>query len=173
MSIGMHYSIEANVKTNCQDNFPSGLSFFFEQVGGYGDKSMVSQTESILGIDLSTFQEYDFIDNEEPSEKYWKDITQFESVIDAFISKIEANPTYYQKVKYNPIILGPAFSTDLTEMKKIQQKREEYENHPMYGYPNDDEYLSSNAILNDLETLKKILKCYKDNGATKIKLSYD
>lgn len=173
ITIGMHYSIEADIKTNCQDNFPTGLSFFFEQIGGFGDNSMVSQTERILDIDLSTFQEYDFIDNEESSEKYWKDITQFEFVIDEFISKMKANPTYHEKIKYNPIELGPAFSTDSNEMKKIEQKREEYENHPMYGYPNDNKYLSSNAILNDLETLKKILKCYKKSGATKIKLSYD
>lgn len=173
INIGMDYSIEANVKTNCQDNFPSGLSFFFEQVGGYGDKSMVSQVERILNIDLSTFQEYDFIDNEESSEKYWKNITKFESLIDKFISKIKANPKYYQKIKYNPIKLGVDFSSDPNEMKKIEQNQKEYENHPMYGYPNDNKYLSSKAILKDLETLKNILKCYKKSGATKIKLNYD
>ena len=61
--------------------------------------------------------------------------------------------------------------TDLSKIEIIKQK--EYENHPMYGYPNDNKYLSSKAILKDLETLKNILKCYKKSGATKIKLNYD
>ncbi len=91
---GMNYTIEANVKTKCKDDFTSSLSFFFEQVEGFGDKSMVSQVEKILTIDLSTFQEYDYMDNEESSEKYWKDIRKFEAVIDKLLLKINANPKY-------------------------------------------------------------------------------
>ena len=169
----MNYSIEANVETKCKDDFPPRLSFFFEQIGGFGDKSMVSQVEKILNIDLSTFQEYDFIDNEGSSEKYWKNITKFELVIDKFISKIKANPRYYEKVKYNPIKPEYAFSSDSNQMEKIKAKEQEYENHPMYGYPYDNKYLSTKAIIKDLETLKIILKCYKKSGATKIKLNYD
>ncbi|WP_347050608.1 hypothetical protein [Flavobacterium olei] len=58
-------------------------------------------------------------------------------------------------------------------MKKIKAKEQEYENNPMYGYRYDKKYLSSGALVEDLEILKNILKCYKKNGATKIKLSYD
>jgi hypothetical protein len=170
VNVGTEYSLEANVKTNCNDDFPPKLSFFFEQIGGFGDKSMVSQVEKILNIDLSIFQEYDFYDNEESSEKYWKNIIKFENVIDRLISKIKANPKYYEKLKYNPIKLEYAFSSDSNEMKKIKAEKQEYENHPMYGYPYDNKYLSTNAIVKDLETLKIILKCYKKNGATKIKL---
>jgi len=92
INVGMNYSIEANVKTKCNDDFPPRLSFFFEQIGGFGDKSMVTQVEKILNIDLSTFQEYDYMDNEESSDKYWKNITKFEAVIDKLIFKINANP---------------------------------------------------------------------------------
>ncbi|SCY98237.1 hypothetical protein SAMN02927916_4507 [Flavobacterium anhuiense] len=169
----MDYSIEANVKTKCKDNFPPRLSFFFEQIGGFGDKSMVAQVEKILKIDLSTFQDYDYMDNEESPDKYWKNITTFEAVINKLILKINTNPKYYEKVKYNPIKPEYAFSSDANEMKKIKAKEQEYENHPMYGYPYDNKYLSSGAIVEDLETLKDILKCYKKNGATKIKLSYN
>jgi hypothetical protein len=52
-------------------------------------------------------------------------------------------------------------------MKKIKAREQEYENHPMYGYPYDNKYLSTKAIVEDLEALKNILKCYKKNGATK------
>ena len=173
INVGMNYSIEANVKTKCKDDFPPRLSFFFEQIGGFGDKSMVIQVEKILNIDLSTFQEYDYMDNEESSEKYWKNITKFEAVIDKLIFKISANPKYYQKVKYNPIKPEYAFSSDPNEMKKIKAKEKEYENHPMYGYPYDNKYLSTKALVEDLEALKSILKCYKKNGASKIKLNYD
>nr|WP_315222603.1 hypothetical protein [uncultured Flavobacterium sp.] len=170
---GMNYTIEANVKTKCKDDFPSSLSFFFEQVGGFGDKSMVSQVEKILTIDLSTFQEYDYMDNEESSEKYWKDIRKFEAVIDKLLLKINANPKYYEKVKYNPIKPEYSFSSDPKERQKILKKEKEYENHPMYGYPNDNKYLSTKGLVEDLQFLKSILKCYKKNGATKIKLSYN
>lgn len=169
----MDYSIEANVKTECKDDFPPRLSFFFEQIGGFGDKSMVAQVEKILKIDLSTFQKYDYIDNEESSDQYWKNITTFEAVIDKLILRINTNPKYYEKVKYDPIKPEYAFSSDINEMKKIKAKEQEYENHPMYSYPYDNKYLSSGAIVEDLKTLKDILKCYKKNGATKIKLSYN
>lgn len=173
INLGMDYSIEANVKTKCKDDFPPRLSFFFEQIGGFGDKSMVAQVEKILKIDLSTFQDYDYMDNEESPDKYWKNITTFEAVINKLILKINTNPKYYEKVKYNPIKPEYAFSSDTNEMKKIKAKEQEYENHPMYGYPYDNKYLSSGAIVEDLEILKNMLKCYKKNGATKIKLSYD
>lgn len=173
INVGMSYSIEANVETKCKDDFPPGLSFFFEQIGGFGDKSMVTQVEKILDIDLSTFQEYDYMDNEDPSDKYWKNITKFEAVLDKLLLKISENPKYYQSVKYNPIQSEYAFSSDPNEMKNIKAKEQEYENHPMYGYPYDTKYLSTNAIVDDLQLLKSILKCYKKSGATKIKLNYE
>ncbi len=40
---------------------------FSEQIGGFGDKSMVTQVEKTLKIDISTFQEYDYMDNHQMS----------------------------------------------------------------------------------------------------------
>lgn len=144
-AMGMDYYISANIETDCSDNFPSGLSFFFEQVGGYGEKSMVSQVEQILDIDLSTFQKCDFMENEESDSTYWKDINEFESLIDLFLNKIDSSPQYYKEVKF----------------------------HPMYGYPNDHGYLSEGRIVDELKELKSLLTCYRKAGATKIKLNYD
>lgn len=168
---GMDYYIEANVKTNCKDDFPSGLSFFFEQAGGFGKKSMVSQVEKILKIDLSTFQDYDS-EAEENSSKYWRNINSFEKTIDNLLLKIKENPNYYKKVKYNPVYEDYAFSSDKKEMEKNKQKQKEYEENRLHGFPNDNGYLSSNKFAAELNQLKNILKCYKKQGATKIKLNY-
>lgn len=169
---GMDYYIKANVETNCKDDFPSELSFFFEQVGGFDEKSMVRQVEKILKIDLSTFQDYDF-DGEENPNKHWKNINAFEKIIDNLLLKIKANPNYYKKVKFNPIDSPDyGFSSDKKEMERMRQKQREYEKSRMFGFPSDNEYLSSNKFVTDLNQLKNILKCYKKYGATKIKLSY-
>jgi hypothetical protein len=172
-AMGMYYHITANVETECKDYFPSGLSFFFEQIGGYGEKSMVSQVEQILDIDLSTFQTYDFMENEESDSTYWKDINEFELIIDLFLKKIELEPDYYKRVKYNPIVPVYGFSTDSAKMAEMKKTQEEYENSPMYGYPNDRGFLSEGIIIMELKELKSLLTCYRKAGATMIKLSYD
>jgi hypothetical protein len=89
-----------------------------------------------------------------------------------FIKKIKDNPNYYKQIKYNPIEVIYGFSSDTLEMKRIIQTQKEHQKNPLFGYPNDHGYLSSNEILRDLETLKNTLNCYKKCGATKIKLTY-
>jgi hypothetical protein len=166
---GMDYYIEANVKTPCKDDFPSGLSFFFEQLGGFDEKSMVSQVEKILKIDLSTFQDYDF-DGEENPHKHWKNINAFEKTIDNLLLKIKADPDYYKKVKFNPIDPPEyGFSSDKKEMERMKQKQREYQKSTMFGFPKDNGYLSSNRFISDLNQLKNILKCYKKTGSNKNK----
>lgn len=167
----MDYYIEANVKTPCKDGFPSGLSFFFEQVGGYEEKSMASQVEKILKIDLSTFQEYDFEDSSMPN-KYWKNINVFEKTIDDLLFKIKGNPNYFKRVKYNPVYEDYVYSSDKKDMEKNLQKMKEYEKNPMHDYPYNNGYLNSNKFVAELNQLKALLKCYKKHGATKIKLTY-
>ncbi|MFD2161500.1 hypothetical protein ACFSJU_03795 [Paradesertivirga mongoliensis] len=108
----MYYSIEANVKTSCEGQFPEGLSHFFEQIGGYGDKSMASQVEKVLKIDLSLFQHYDFVDNPKPSSAYWLEIRKMQGLLSSLKSKIRANPNYHKHVKYNPVDAIYGFSTD-------------------------------------------------------------
>lgn len=167
---GMDYYIESNVKSTCKDDFPSGLSFFFEQVGGFGEKSMVSQVEKILKIDLSTFQDYD--SEGEENSRHWKNILVFEKTIDNLLLRIKANPNYYKKVKFNPIYEDYVYSSDKQEREKNKQKQREYEKSPLHGFPYDNGYLNSNKFVTELKQLKNILNCYKKNGATKIRLGY-
>lgn len=174
----MNYYISANIETECGDKFPSGLSFFFEQIGGYGDESMVSQVEKILEVDLSNFQEFTKMDDEDSDIVTWQSIEVFEQVINSLLTKIEDNPEYYKSVIYhpNPILPIDGYFTTPAEFEEVvkrrQKSQEEYEKHPMYGYPNDDGYLSSGEFVNDLKVLKSILECYVNAGATMIKLDY-
>ena len=55
--MGKDYYIFTDKETDCTDDFPEGLSNFFEQVGGFGDTAEAEQVSRILGIDLSIFQD--------------------------------------------------------------------------------------------------------------------
>lgn len=176
---GMNYYIEANVKNTCGTELMGGtyalsreFSNFFAAVNAYDNKSEIKQVEQILKIDLSTFQQYDYINKDAKIEIHWKDIYTFNKVLDNLLNKIKVNPSYYKKVKYNPVEAQHGFSTDSAEMQKIFAKQREHENHPMHGYPNDWSYLSSGQLVNDVKELKTILKCYMRSGATKIQLTY-
>jgi hypothetical protein len=168
----MSYFIEANIETNCEDRFPESMSYFFEQIGGYDEKSMVAQVESILKIDLSLFQHYDFPENPKPASLYWIEIKKMKALLKTLKSKIKANPDYYNEVKYNPVQAIWGISTDSIENARFKQAQVESEEHPMFGYPNDVGYLSSNTFLKDIYALEAILNCYSRKGATKVKLSY-
>lgn len=65
--MGMNYYIVPNKQTNCENNFGNGLSFFFEQIGGYGEAAEVEQVSKILSIDLSVFQDVEY-DPEDTAE---------------------------------------------------------------------------------------------------------
>jgi hypothetical protein len=169
----MYYSIEANVKTRCDDRFPEGLSHFFEQIGGYGEKSMVSQVEKVLKIDLSLFQHYDFVDNPKPSSAYWIEIKKMQGLLSTLNSKIRANPNYHTQLKYDPVEAIYGFSTDSAENERMNKTQQDHQKHPMFGYPNDHGYLSTSAFTEDISALETLLKCYSKNGATKVRLSYN
>ena len=59
-TIGMSYEIIPDKQTRCVNDFGNGLSFFFEQVGGYEETAEVEQVSRILKIDLSVFQDVDY-----------------------------------------------------------------------------------------------------------------
>ncbi len=86
--MGMSYYLVPDRQTNCKDDFGSGLTFFFEQVGGYGETAEVEQVSKILNIDLSIFQdvEYDPEDQAE-LEKHWHNLDTLTSIVSAFIAK--------------------------------------------------------------------------------------
>src|SRR5262245_53564802 len=80
-------------------SFPHGLSFFFEQVGGYGERAEVSQVSRILNIDLDLFQNVDFPENPN-SNKTWQTIDIIINKLNEFSQCIESNPQYFQKVSH-------------------------------------------------------------------------
>ncbi len=172
MPMSMNYIIEPDIETTCHERFPSGLSHFFEQVGAYDDQSEVRQVEKILDIDLSAFQQYDYIDDNGVLTHHWKGIKKLDRLLSGLLLKIQANPNYYQQVKYNPIVAVYGFSSDPAEMAAMEVTQQAHQNHPMFGYPNDHGYLEHSGLVKDVKALKALLHCYQKAGATKVALSY-
>lgn len=190
--MGMDYYIIPEEETACEDSFPDGLSFFFEQLGGYGEAAEVEQVSRILQIDLSVFQEISFEEDEGYDEDadnlggdehpegeasvIWHDTDKVTAVIDAFLAKIEAFPDYHEQVLHNPNRIQ-----DLESMRQIAaigdeaemvRQFQEMENQPLFAYPSDYGYLSQGEIIEDLENLRQTLACYKSNGVSRFKLLY-
>ncbi|MDT3403070.1 hypothetical protein [Mucilaginibacter terrae] len=176
---GMDYYIEANVKNVCGTKLMGGtyalsreFSDFFAAASAYDDKSEVMQVERILKVDLSTFQTYDSVDENGRIKTHWKDIRAFNKVLNNLLNKIKAHPSYYKKVKYNPIAADNIFTSDSSGIKQVPFDQQAYEDHPLHGYPNDWRYLKSGQLVKDVKDLKAILGCYMRSGATKIRLTY-
>ncbi len=174
--MGMRYHIKADKHTSCEGRFPDELSFFFEQIGGYGEKSEVAQVAEVLNINLSAFQQYDHgtedVDN---SLQLWKEIGPFTELVINFLARLEASPGYYTQVKHNAQLKQQneqLFTMGFSDNNKFLELIEEFESQPDYGYPSDYGYLSSGRILKDLRDLKNLLQCFRKNGASKIKLYY-
>jgi hypothetical protein len=186
--MGMDYYIIPENETHCEDSFPDGLSFFFEQVGGYGESAEVEQVSRILQIDLSVFQETSL--NEEAgfededgavyegneAQDIWHDTSAVAAIVDAFLAKIEAFPDYHEQVLHNP---NPKQDDDLlmqilalSDKSEMVRQFEALENQPLFSYPPDYGYLSQGKIVEDLKTLRQTLACYKSNGVIQFKLLY-
>ena len=176
--MGMSYDIIPNKETKCANDFGNGLSFFFEQVGGYGETAEVEQVSQILKIDLSIFQDIDYnYDDKNNITEHWHDIDSLVFIVDTFINKITTHPDYYKQVLHNPIDRNKQLDEE-SKLWEIQdttlrnQKIEEIHKQPFYYYPNDYGYLSKGRLLKDLQILKKTLECYKKNGVTKVRFEY-
>jgi hypothetical protein len=175
--MGMYYYIVPNKQTACKDDFSSQLSFFFEQVGGYGETAEVEQVSKILNIDLSIFQDvaYDMEDQAE-ADKHWHNIDGFTSIVDSFIAKIKAQPDYYNKVIHNPNKQKQDDEMSrliyMKDTAKAAKMIAELEKQPFYYYPPDYGYLSEGRILKDLQSLRTTFDCYQKNGVTKVRLEY-
>ena len=166
--MGMYYGITSNAKEKIKNlpYFPNGLSYFFEQIGGYGEESMVSQVEKILNIDLSNFQNYDFDDNDSDDD-CWQKIEEVEGIIEELLLKIKAKPNYFNEVKFYAGDYSQFFSMSSTEWKNSINREVNY------GYPKiEDKSYLENGFIPDLNELKKILDIYKKHGADRIKLFY-
>ncbi len=175
--MGMSYDIVPNNQTKCANNFGEGLSFFFEQVEGYGETAEVEQVSRIFKLDLSVFQDYNYIyDDADDVKKHWHEITTFSNLVDTFIQRIIANPEYYLQVHYNPDHNKQLDEEQrlwrLTDTTERDRQLELIRRQPFYYYPPDYGYLSEGRLLKGLRTLKKTLDCYKKNGVTKIRFEY-
>jgi hypothetical protein len=188
--MGMDYYIIPETETTCQNDFPDKLSFFFEQVGGYGDYAEVSQVSQILQIDLSVFQEISYDDGEyydgpieeddeeapEDSPVIWHNTATVVQIIDNLLAKIAAFPDYHKQVLHNPNRkqdLDALFKiTASGDEEEIMRGLEALESKPLFSYPADHGYLSNGEIVEDINTLRKTLMCYEDNGVSKFKFMY-
>ncbi|MBS0425458.1 MAG: hypothetical protein JSR71_13845 [Proteobacteria bacterium] len=177
-TMGMSYDIIPNKQTKCANDFGNGLSFFFEQVGGYGETAEVEQVSQVLKIDLNVFQDVDYnYDDQNDVANHWHDIDTISSLVDTFINKIVAQPNYYKQVHHNPVDRNKLVDEEnelwkLTDTVERDKKIEALHQQPFYYYPNDRGYLSQGKLLKDLQTLKKTLGCYKKSGVTKIRFEY-
>ena len=148
--MGMDYYLESDNEYESDKDFPEGLSYFFEQLGGYGETSMVAQVSEILGINLDLFQqtyyegmEDDYEEEELDGDDYWIDLGTLQNKVQEFIAKIEQKPDYYREVKFEG----------------------KY-------YPEDTGYLSGGNLLHDLRDLAQTLSDYKQHGSAQLSLVY-
>ena len=173
----MNYFIIAEKETDCNLSFPDQLSSFFEQIGGFEEKSEVVQTSQILGIDLSAFQNFDY-EGSEPDEekKFWTDCNLFLSITKEFIDKIEAHPTFHEKVKHDSDMekrgeqMNRIFNS--TSPESIIGFLQEQQKDEQYGFPPDHGYLKEGRLLNDLRAFQKTVECLMGAGHQKMKLLY-
>jgi hypothetical protein len=175
--MGMSYFIYPDRKTSCGNDFGEGLSFFFEQPGGYGETAEVEQVSRILQIDLSLFQDVDS-EPEEGAERQerWHLLDRIAGVTDTFIRKLEAQPDYYRQVLHNPDrdrqLDEELRLWDMKDTAARDRRLEELRQQPLYYYPPDYGYLSQGRLLKDLKRLRQTLACYKGAGVEKIRLLY-
>jgi hypothetical protein len=176
-TMGMSYEIIPNKQTKCVNDFGNGLSFFFEQVEGYGENAEVEQVSQILKVDLSVFQDVNYnYENKTDVDTHWHDLNTLTQIVDTLIARIIAHPEYYKKVIHNPEkAKHDELYSKILVMKdtaKANILREQIENSQFYYYPGDYGYLSEGRLLKDLQTLKSTLDCYKRNSVTKVRFQY-
>jgi len=169
--MGMYYYLIPDRETNCKDDFPSRLSYFFEQVGGYDEYATVSQLEDQLQIELSLFQNtynddyssFEFMEemgNIENAEKEFikhKEKTKIttESILNVlleFQKKLNIDKDFYKKLNFND-------NNNLPQDMKIL-------------YPPRIDYYSNGNFLKDINSLIKVIQCYKQNGVEYVRLGY-
>lgn len=173
--MGMYYNIE--LKNNEEIgyiDFPYSLSYFFEQIGGYEDKSIVSQIEKILKIDLSIFQktyndDFEDFDNEIDENDFWINIEELINKLEEFKDKAEINKNYFSKVVLNPNDdrnVYQDFNYDYEKIIKYQQE------NPLSLYPTDNGIINEEMLKNSINELLSTLGEIKRNGETEIRLIY-
>nr|WP_315247601.1 hypothetical protein [uncultured Flavobacterium sp.] len=173
--MGMYYNIE--LKNNEEIgyiDFPYSLSYFFEQIGGYEDKSIVSQIEKILKIDLSIFQktyndDFEDFDNEIDENHFWINIEELINKLEEFKDKAEMNKNYFSKVVLNSIDDRNVYQDFNYDYEKIINYQQE---NPLSLYPSDNGIINEELLKNSINELLNTLGEIKRNGETEIRLIY-
>lgn len=145
---------------------------FFEQWGGYDDKSEVAQVERILDINLTVFKEYDYPDTTGKITRHWKSIKTLDNLLAKLLLKIKANPQYYKQVIHNPVSMEYYLPIDSAEEARMEERQRAHNQNQLSNYPDDFGYLKSARFQNDIKALRALLYCYRRAGATKISISY-
>lgn len=193
-TMGMDYYIENDKEYNSDTSFPEELSYLFEQIGGYGEWSVVSQVEKLLRIDLSIFQltynpqmELDDVNNYNRAEEvdYWIENKVLLAKVIEFIEKAEAGKGYFASVvlakqidsiekKMNDSKLKSMSYDEIMEYMRIaHEEMIEYQtNNSESKFPPDNGMLDEHIILNGFMTLKKILAEFHENTVNKVRLIY-
>lgn len=173
--MGMYYNIE--LKNNEEIgyiDFPHSLSYFFEQIGGYEDKSIVRQIEKILKIDLSLFQktyndDFEDFDNEIDENDFWINIEELINKLEEFKDKAEMNKNYFSKVILNPNDDRNVYQDFNYDYEKIINYQQE---NPLSLYPSDNGIINEKLLKNSINELLNTLEKIKRNGETEIRLIY-
>jgi len=174
--MGMDYYIENDLDDNRETRFPENLSYFFEQVGGYGETSIVSQVEKILNIDLYIFQktkplEIEFEDFGDVTENnpndYWVECKLLWEKVNEFIEKARKHKGYFSKVLFNKEHdLNKMFKMPYEELIAYQSE------HPLSLFPPSDGIINESDLLKGFEILRDILLQYQSKGVEKVRLVY-
>ncbi|WP_375561061.1 hypothetical protein ACE193_00480 [Bernardetia sp. OM2101] len=168
--MGMYYSIE--VKNNNElgyIDFPESLSYFFEQVDAYEQKSISHQIEKILNIDLSLFQKtyHPEMESNERTNDFWIDIEELLNKLMEFKSKMKTNKSYFSKVLLNPKDDREKY-INLSSEKIVNYQKE----NPLSLYPINNGIITEEILMDSIIKLIMTLKKLKDKGEKKIRLVY-
>lgn len=171
--------------------FPEGLSYFFEQVGGYDDASEAGQLEQLFSLDLSVFQSTRDIAVEEDLPV---DLSLLFDAINDLLRCINSTPDYYEKLRWNDFQAEKqqAQMNDLLQKRKLdgsldslnaahqeisaleeRQKTERLMSSLDTDYPpNRLSYFKSGDFAKDLNLLREMLLKFQGEGITKAELVY-
>ena len=171
-NMGMYYYLIPETETECTTDFPSGLSYFFEQVGGYGEYATVSQLETELNIDLSLFQ--NTFTNDESMFKEMEEYGQIENAEKEFINHKKKTRIKTESILKLLIDFKKALKLSNDFAKKIKFNNDESLTEKIRVLcPPKIEYYNNGNFLNDINSLISTIECYKKDGVKNLRLGYE
>ncbi|KFF03602.1 hypothetical protein [Chryseobacterium luteum] len=178
--MGLDYSIEPKTEESEYFNFPEVLSYFFEQIGGYEEQSIVSQVEKILNIDLSIFQktyhpemEFELEDYDEEFKNgldpdgYWIKTELLIDKTSELQNKIRDNKNYFDHLIFNP-------NNDINKMVNMQYEEviKYQKENSLSLYPINKGIITDQNLQESIEELHTTLLDIKKQDIEEIRLVY-